>query len=296
MIRVLHSLSFVEDPTRIIRAARLEARLNFRMEERTEQLVVDALDLLDRVSGDRIRHELYLTLAEAEPERSLARLDELGVLRRLHPLLTCNGWVRERFAALRQALEPPQPDVSEPLSQWPAALQQRDTMRGMYLALLMYRLDSAAITSLLATLRIVREDQRVVQEAHSLRTCEAALSDNDLSPSGIYYLLAEVSDAARLAFSVATDSWLVRQRISQYQRQLRHVQPVLDGSALRRMGIPPGPAYRRLLEALRTAHLDGVITTQEEEEALVRQLSTRGNDAALRDTTATLAAVQIEQD
>ncbi len=274
LIRVLHSLSFVEDPTRILRAARLEARLNFRMEERTEQLVADALALLDRVSGDRIRHELYLILDEAEPERALARLDELGVLRRLHPSLACNGWVVQRFSALREALariaesgEGPSPGVP-----WPQSAPLQASRRGMYLALLTYRLEPSAVSALMTRLRILREDQKVVGEVQTLRAREGALTDNGLSPSGIYRLLADVSDPALLAFFVATDSWLAQQRIGQYQRQLRHVRPLLDGAALRRMGIPPGPVYRRLLDALRTARLEGAVASLAEEEALVRRL------------------------
>ena len=47
IIRVLHSLSFVEDPTRILRAARFEQRFGFTIEPRTERLIADARDLLD---------------------------------------------------------------------------------------------------------------------------------------------------------------------------------------------------------------------------------------------------------
>jgi tRNA nucleotidyltransferase (CCA-adding enzyme) len=69
IIRVLHSLSFVEDPTRMLRAVRFEQRLGFRIEPRTEELIDSALGLLDRVSSERIRHELYLILREEEPEK-----------------------------------------------------------------------------------------------------------------------------------------------------------------------------------------------------------------------------------
>jgi len=59
VIRVLHSLSFIEDPTRILRAARFEQRLGFTIETRTAELIDNALPMLSRVSGERIRHELY---------------------------------------------------------------------------------------------------------------------------------------------------------------------------------------------------------------------------------------------
>ena len=104
VIRVLHSLSFVEDPTRILRAARFEQRFGFEIERRTEELIADALDLLDRVSPERVRHELELILAEAEPERGLCRLQALGVLQKLHPALRCDAWFADKAAELRIAL------------------------------------------------------------------------------------------------------------------------------------------------------------------------------------------------
>ena len=113
VIRVLHSLSFIDDPTRILRAVRLEQRLGFTIEPRTEELIEGALPLLDRVSGDRIRHELALILAEPQPLPMLARLHGLGVLSRIHPQLVVDDWVRA-FYALRYAREhPPWPSLAD---------------------------------------------------------------------------------------------------------------------------------------------------------------------------------------
>ena len=77
LIKVLHSLSFVDDPTRLIRAVRFEQRFNFRIEDRTFQLMEEAKDLINQVSGDRLRHELNLILSESDPKPALLRLQEL---------------------------------------------------------------------------------------------------------------------------------------------------------------------------------------------------------------------------
>ncbi len=66
-IRVLHSLSFVDDPTRMLRAARFEQRFKFRIESRTLELIKEACDLMRQVSGDRIRHEFNLIFQEVIP-------------------------------------------------------------------------------------------------------------------------------------------------------------------------------------------------------------------------------------
>ena len=263
LIRVLHSLSFVEDPTRILRAARFEQRFGFRIEPRTAELIEDGLELLDRVSGERIRHELYLILAEDEPEHALARLDELGVLRQINPNLRWNGWLQEKFLALRQTLEaqtgmelPPPPPL--------------------YLTLLTYRLGADDLQAFLQRLRIVRDDRLLVEAVHRLRAQEAELMSDELLASGIYRILHRTSDAARFAFGVASDSWLVQQRLDLYQRKLRWVETEIDGSYLRELGLSAGPIYRHILNAVLDARLDGQVSSREEEEALVKKLLADG--------------------
>ncbi len=64
----------------MLRAARFEQRFDFRIEQRSLQLMHEAITLMDRVSGDRIRHEMDLILDEPLAAQILARLDELKLL------------------------------------------------------------------------------------------------------------------------------------------------------------------------------------------------------------------------
>src|SRR5690606_28688387 len=98
------SLSFVDDATRILRAARLEQRLSFHIEERTAELIADGLPMLDRVSGERIRHELELALREPDPVPIIERLQELQVLQQLQPNLTWNADAAAKFRNLQLLL------------------------------------------------------------------------------------------------------------------------------------------------------------------------------------------------
>jgi tRNA nucleotidyltransferase (CCA-adding enzyme) len=257
LIRVLHSLSFVEDPTRILRAVRFEQRLGFRIESRTEELIGNALDLLGRVSGERIRHELILILREPEPERALARLADLGVLPHIHPALRYDAWLADRFRALRAEL---------------AAREAPEPVENLYCGLWLYRLDTQEQEAVMTCLRLLSQTRALVERVRYLREQEARLAHNHLRPSQIYHILEPASPAACLILRVATDSWLVRQRIDQFERRLAQVTTELDGHDLRRMGLKPGPAYRRVLGALLDARLDGQVSSREEEEALARSL------------------------
>jgi len=257
LIRVLHSLSFVEDPTRILRAVRFEQRLGFRIESRTKELISNALDLLDRVSSERIRHELILILRESEPERALARLADLGVLSHIHCALHYDAWIADRFRALRAEM---------------AVREAPEPVEHLYCGLWLYRLDPQEQEAVMTRLRFPSPMRTLVEHVRYLREQEARLAHNHLRPSQIYHILEPASPAARLVLRTATDSWLVRQRIDQFERRLAQVTTELDGHDLRRMGLKPGPIYRRVLGALLDARLDGQVSNREDEETLVRSL------------------------
>jgi tRNA nucleotidyltransferase (CCA-adding enzyme) len=95
LVRCLHSLSFVDDPTRMLRAIRFEQRFGFRIEERTLHLLTEALQLISRVSGDRIRHEIDHILDEERAVQMLARLHDLGLLKAIHPDLKWDDWIQK---------------------------------------------------------------------------------------------------------------------------------------------------------------------------------------------------------
>ncbi len=268
LIRVLHSLSFVEDPTRILRAIRLEQRLGFRIEPRTQELIDHAVGLLARVSGERIRHELFSLFQEPEPEAGLLRMEELGVLRHIHPGLRCDGWVQRKFRTLREV--------------WPRWHDEHeivpDELPRLYLSILSYRLIQPEVEALSARLSLPRSDARLLQEVVALRESLTPLQTREVRPSEVYRLLSPYSAPAILVNWVATDSSGVRDHLDRYRQTYRHVKPSLNGDDLRAMGLPPGPLFGRILDALRDARLDGEISSEEEERALVPRLAAELNN------------------
>lgn len=258
LIRVLHNLSFIEDPTRILRAVRFEQRFGFKIEPRTAQLIDDAREMLERVSADRLRHELNLIFAEALPENALARLQEFGVLEKIQPNLKADPWLMAKFRALRESLTP------TPL---------------LYLGLLTYRLKAAEAKQFARRLRLPKHESQVLQQIVGLRLLERQLSIPALTPSRVVELVEQFDDAAIAVFAIATDSERARANVDQFRAKWRAVQPALTGADLRMMGLPPGPTYRTILAQLRAKRLDGEIATREEEEAWVSQWVAEGGKA-----------------
>jgi len=288
IIRVLHSLSFVEDPTRMLRAARFEQRLGFHIEPRTEELIGHALGLLDRVSSERVRQELYLILKEEAPEKALCRLAELNVLAQIHPGLRCDPWVVERFqrlgaeiAAWREATrEAPTPEQNseekDGLSESIGPLPPEDKPQ-LYLALLTYRLIPAELETLTERLRIVRDDADLLREVAQLRAVATRLAQQRHKPSELDRLLRFCSEPALFVTWAASDSTLAREQLAHYWRELRHVRPEVDGNYLKSLGLKPGPRFGRILNAVRAAKLDGEVQTRAEEEAMVAKLLAGGD-------------------
>src|SRR6185436_378955 len=102
----LHSLSFIDDPTRVLRAVRLELRLGFHLSPETLRLVEVALGegIFDHLTGSRLRDELEMLLDDpALALRGIERLAELDLLRVLHPRIELGDEARERLRGIRAA-------------------------------------------------------------------------------------------------------------------------------------------------------------------------------------------------
>jgi tRNA nucleotidyltransferase (CCA-adding enzyme) len=261
IVRVLHSLSFVDDPTRILRAVRYEQRFDFTIDARTLELLQDAVELIERVTPARIRHELERILQEAQPERVLKRLDELGILQAIQPELRVDEWTEMQFARLRQARQ--QADLDPRLGEEPT--------EWLYWGLLVLRLPAPVHVALQKRLGLRRELQQQMRGLALLNQAADQLRQPGLRPSAIVAMLEPVDGVAQALYLFADVDPQISQYLRRYRDEWQFVRPRLTGYDLQRMGVPPGPRYSTLLNGLRAARLDGEIQTRDEEEAWVRQ-------------------------
>lgn len=274
LIRVLHNLSFVDDATRILRAARLAERLAFDIEARTVALIADAGEAINRLTADRLRHEFYLALREAAPERIILRLHDLGVLRHIHPAVRHSAWLDDRYAALRAALPA-----------WRAwgwgnggrGGDETTALTAAYVALLAYHLSADEFAQLTQRLNLAGTIRAIVENAWALRRHAPALTAG-CKPSQIYHLLHAFMVEAIVIVDTAEDAPLLHQAIALFMQTLRHMRPEIDGNTLRDHAVPPGPLYSRVLQAVLDARLDGVVTTRAEEEQLALSLLAAAQD------------------
>lgn len=264
VIRVLHSLSFVDDPTRILRAIRYEQRFSFQIEPRTLELLLDAVELLDRVTPARVRHELERILHEKTPEDALQRLDELGILRAIHPALRFDAKTAHTLAALRTvyADETARPELTAaPI----------DELNWGILAL---GLDHEEQSTLSERLGLQGTTQQLLHGLAKLRSKRETLSAADLRPSQIVEELDSIPPAALALAELLPDQEPgLRHLLGAYLDQWQHIHPDLNGHDLRAMGLPAGPIYRTILTTLRNRRLDGQIQSRDEEVELARHIA-----------------------
>jgi tRNA nucleotidyltransferase (CCA-adding enzyme) len=264
LVRVLHSISFVDDPTRMLRAVRLEQRLGFTIEARTLELLGQALPLLARVSGERIRNELQLTFLEPGLPSTMARLHQLGLLAAIHPALFWDPWLEGRFEEARA--------FSAPAS-W--RLQGQPQRESLLYAVWLFQLGEEDARAICDRMHFSLATRGVILEAHRLGR-EMAGGLARLSPSEVVLRLETAREAAIAAAWIAMPAPReARTVLAQYLSEWRFVAPAADGEALRALGLPPGPAYREILGTLRAAWLDGEIRTPEQEQAMLGRLASQ---------------------
>lgn len=257
LIRVLHSLSFVDDPTRILRALRFECRLNFHIEPRTAELIHTALPILRRTTGERIRAEIDLLLQDDAPECALLRMQDQGILAAIHPTFQVPPDIGDM---LRTRHEIPNWISEQPN---PVAL-------GWHILVTAFPFDE--LPDFCERMLFGRKLTRSVTDAARLVQQINGLGDTRMSPSQIVDYLNNLTEMALLTAWLVTKHTLIRERIERYFTQWRFVVPTVTGHDLQKMGLKPGPCYSVILKKLRIAWLDGVITNRVEEQDLLQTL------------------------
>lgn len=262
LIRVLHSLSFVDDPTRILRAVRFGRRLNFHIEPRTAELIEAARPMLGRITGERLRNELTLLLRENYPEQSLRELEERGVLTAIHPSFQLDEHLETLFQAAH-LFTPPW--TTEPIE-----------MTDLYWHLIAMGIPLHNLRAVLERLLFPQREMDSILSARGLVEKASFLADPASKPSQIVAQFQDVPELAMLAAWLAIPDIQARDNIVDLWTKWRNMRPITNGHKLRELGIPPGPCYSRILTRLRNAWLDGAVENTEQEAQLLRNLIDEG--------------------
>ncbi|MBA4395373.1 MAG: polya polymerase, partial [Desulfobacca sp.] len=237
-IRVLHNLSFVEDPTRAFRAVRFEQRFGFKIGKLTANLIENAIRIggIEKLAPKRIFTELQLLLSEENPLPVVKRLIDLKLLPAVHPELALSPKGELLFGEIQTVLS--WFDLlylNEPYEKW-----------------LVYFLALTQPVSRLSELRLRLGLPKRVFEIMTLCRNEGekillVLLKNPRMPrSDIYKLLSTVPNEALLFIMAKAGQETGRKAVSLYFTQLKSIRISVNGEDLKSLGLAPGPIYKNI--------------------------------------------------
>lgn len=278
VIRVLHTLSFVEDPTRCLRAVRFEQRYHFRIGPATEKLIKNdvSLKLLDKLSPSRLFNEFEHICAEETAILCIRRLHELGILQAIHPQISINPDKKEMLIRTAKVMA------------WYRLLYIDEEMRPwlVYFLVLCSSLTYAVTLEVFRRLGIPPALKNEVlgcrEKARSLRSSLKRLTATPgFKVSALCAMLRPLPVEFVLYLMADMEVPETRRALSRYITVWRTEKPGADGSDLKKLGLAPGPAYGVILQRLLEAKLDGTAASPEEQLALARQLAAQAMDGRL---------------
>ena len=264
-IRVLHNLSFVEDPTRVFRAIRFEQRFGFTIGKLTESLIKNAvkMDFFKRLSGRRVFAELRQILEEENPTPAIIRLHDYTLLRVIHPSIKFSTDLITLLNSVDKVLY--WNDLlflKEPYMRW-----------AVYFLALIYPCSTRTTEDICRRLELAPRHQTLFIKNRTLAgRCMIWLERNlPVSNSVLYRHLSGFRIELLLYMMAASKFERMKEAISFYFTQLRGMSIALAGKDLLGMGLKPGPAYREVLQATLDAKLDGALKTKKDEMAFARR-------------------------
>ncbi len=263
-LRVLHNLSFVEDPTRVLRAIRFEQRFGFKIGKLTLALIKNAVKIncFKDLSGRRLFLELKLILNEQDPIKAIERLNEFDLLQIISPEMRMTEGLRRLLEEIKRVIAWYNLlYLEEPFEPWK-----------VYWHALSSALDSKALRAIAQRMGILglKEERMIYQRQHEEKLLES-LQRFEGNNYRLYTLLLPYDTETLLYLMGKTNSEKIRRLISNYFTRLKGTKVQLKGKDLLDMGLHPGPVFRNVLESLLEARLNNLIKTRDDEVEFVKQ-------------------------
>ncbi len=239
-IRILHNLSFIDDPTRILRAIRFEKRYNFKIEPLTLKYLQEAvkLKMLEKVEPQRLRDELILILKEMDPLKPLKRIQQLVGFRFIHPCLGLSSGIMRLLEKSRRQISWFKKHYS--------ARRHLDVWL-IYFASLLDGLTNREIKAVFKLFVFRKgEEKRVLTYKEITKSCIDKLSSKVTKPSVVFHLLDPLSYEAILLVKVKYKNKNLNRHIEDFFESYNSMCLAVTGHDLSKLGIKPGPEYQKI--------------------------------------------------
>ncbi len=264
VLRVLHNLSFVEDPTRVLRAIRFEQRFGFKIGKLTLALIKNAVKIncFKELSGRRLFLELKLILREPDPIKAIERMDELDLLQFVFPEVQLTKSVKGLLEEMRKVIVWYNLlYLEEPFEPWKVYWQG-----------LTSSLDKKALSSMADRMGMGQmENRKIISQMISSNDLLGILYRFDGDNYHLYTSLHPYDTEILLYLMAKTGSEKVRRLISSYFTNLKGTEIQLRGKDLLKMGFSSGPFFKEIFDRLLEARLNDLVKTKEDEVKFVKE-------------------------
>jgi len=268
-IRVLHNLSFIDDPTRIVRAIRFEQRYNFKIEPKTLKLLREAnrLKMLERVQPQRLRDELILILKEEHPLKPLNRIKELTRFDFINSGLSLSKKTSQFLKSIES-------QISWFKRKYPKR-RQLDTWLTYFIGLI-GQLNINNIKLICKKFAFRRgEEKRIVAYKKLNPKFIKELSRDKIKASRVFSLLEPLSYEVIILIKAKFKNSNLKKNIEDFFEIYNGIHLYISGGDLHKLGLTPGPYYQKIFHRVLNAKLDGLIKTKKEELRLINKITKR---------------------
>jgi tRNA nucleotidyltransferase (CCA-adding enzyme) len=261
-IRVLHNLSFVEDPTRAFRAVRFEQRFGFKIGKLTANLIENAIRIggIEKLAPKRIFNELQLILSEENPLNVVKRLIDLKLLQAVHAEFFLTQKLEGLFGEIKAVLS------------WFDLLYLNEPYEKWIVSFLALAQPVSQLNELRFRLGLPKKVVEIMTfcRGDGERLLMMLHKRPQMAKSDIYKLLAPIPTEALLFIMAKAGPETGRKAISLYFTQLKSIKISVKGEDLKVLGLQPGPLYKRILGELLDERVNGNLQTREDELEYVR--------------------------
>lgn len=251
-IRVLHSLSFVEDPTRIIRGIRFAVRYGFEIEKDTEKYIIDAVEnnFLEKLTWKRVKEEFKIILSEKNSKRAVYKLFEYGVLKAINKNIKFTEKLKRDIENIDKYY-----DVIEKMNieKWL-----------IYFLILLEELTSDELEKVFK--KFVFSEKfiqkytfgKIKREEMSRELLKSNLN------SEIYKILKDISNEIILLMLITEDNIKIIENIKKYITIIKNQENIIRGKDLQEIGYKKGPIFKQMLDYAYCIQLDENIKNKNE--------------------------------
>lgn len=239
-IRILHDNSFIDDPSRIIRALKFKVRFDFEFEEKTKLLMDDYLKQVNsKMPLERVKNEFhqYFNIKKNNLYNLVIKTGAYKLISD-NPVLNLN---EERFSYLKDF------DLFNENELW-----------FIYIVALVVNSDYA-----IKRLNITSSEKKVIIEVRELLKKNSNIKDN----FKIYKMFDKLNNLSIASYYIISGN----SAVTKFLNVLRDIQVLITGDDLKEIGFIPSPYFNKLFESILKEKLKGNLLSKEEEINFVKK-------------------------